>query len=77
MAVALIDSRVGREEVKIHFAVDIPYMSAAASLQYHGDRVIVVRSIALFQFHELLRAGYSSISGHTFLDFVSENRINR
>jgi hypothetical protein len=37
--------------------------------------MVVVSPVALFEFHEIFSAGDSSISGHTFTFFVSENRI--
>ena len=61
MAVPLVDCRVGREEVKVFLTLDIPHIDALATMQHHGQRMIVVSAIAVLKRHESLALGLSSL----------------
>ena len=53
VAVALVDGAVGREEIEIAAAFRIPDVNALAPGQHHGQRMVVVGAVALFQLHGL------------------------
>ena len=47
MVVALVDCRVGAEEVEVAAPVDVPHVHALAFVQHHRHRRIVVRAVPL------------------------------
>lgn len=49
MAVSLIDCAVCREEIKVFVAVDIPHFGSLALCKDHGERMVVVRSVLVFE----------------------------
>ena len=55
MAVSLVHSRVGGKKVEIAFAFAVPYKCALTFGKNNGQRMIVVSTIAGFQFHEFFR----------------------
>ena len=54
VAMALVDSAVGRQEVEILLAFHIPHENAFAFGEHNGQRVIIVGAILGFHLHELL-----------------------
>lgn len=57
MAMALIDSRVGAEVIKVTFSLDIPHVHALAATERHGQRMIVVGAVLLFACKDRFAAG--------------------
>src|SRR5260370_39910906 len=53
MAVALIDSRIGREAIEITVTFDIPHPEAFAARQHDADRLIVIGAKADFRGEEI------------------------
>lgn len=54
---ALIDSRVGAEVIKVTFSLHIPHVHALAAAEGHGQRMIVVGAILLFACKDRFAAG--------------------
>ena len=50
MTMALIDRRVRREEIKVFMSVDVPNARAPPFRQDDGKRMVVVRSVLVFEF---------------------------
>ena len=53
VAVALVDSAVGREKVEILLTLAVPHKSALTFGKDNGQRMIVMGTVAGFHFHEL------------------------
>ena len=70
MAMSLVDGGIGREEVEIAFAVDIPDKCTLSFGKDHGQRMIVMSTVPIFQIDVLLSVGGDS---HSFLFVVSFN----
>ena len=58
VAVALVHGRVAAEKVEVALAVDVPHIDAFAAMQHHGQWVIVVCAVVLFQLHELAHGSF-------------------
>ena len=58
MAVALIHRRVGREEIVVPFAFQIPYIYAFAAREHDRQRVIIVCTVLIFKRHRFVRAHF-------------------
>lgn len=67
MAVALVNSGVGREEVEVLVTFGIPYVSAAGAVEHDGKGVVIVGRILLLPF-DSLSGGESGCgdSGHCY-----------
>ncbi len=57
VGVALVDRGVGGEEVEVLVALDVPDPDALGALDHHVQRVVVVRSVGVFQTDEFGRFG--------------------
>ena len=56
VAVSLVHGRVGREKVEIMLAVYVPEVHALAPIQHHGQGVVVVGTVLVFELHQLFGA---------------------
>jgi hypothetical protein len=70
MAMALVDSGVGRKKVEILLSFDIPHVDALALVEYDRERMVVMSTILLLQVHELF-CGFSCLSCHKVIRFNS------
>ena len=64
MAVPLIDSRVGGQEVIVLLAVNIPHMHTLSSAQNHGHGRIIVGAISVLSLYVLQGAGSALYQVH-------------
>mmetsp|Transcript_16859 Transcript_16859/g.43198 ORF Transcript_16859/g.43198 Transcript_16859/m.43198 type:complete len:298 (-) Transcript_16859:104-997(-) len=60
VTVALVDGRIGAEEVKVALAVDIPHKHSLAALENHGQRRIVVCTEGVLLADNLVLSGAGS-----------------
>ena len=51
---ALVDSRIGREEIKILFAFNVPDKWTLSTIEHHRQRMVIMGSIAVFAVNVLL-----------------------
>ena len=55
VAMALVDSGIGRQEVEILFSFDVPHLGALTFGEDDRQRVIIVGPVLGFEVHSLLR----------------------
>lgn len=58
VAVPLVDSRVGAEEVKVPVSIDVPHKDSFAALKNYWERCIVVSSESVLPFDDLKRHAF-------------------
>ena len=74
MAMALVDGGIGGQAVEITLAVDVVHPDTLGTLDDDVERVIIVRSMLVFQLNQVMGAGVSLCLGHHGLSLYCARR---